>query len=424
MSNPINVNGRTLGSTNGPDQDYEVLRENQSLLSRYPTEYAKQATKAGDRVRSATYPLNGGNSHYIRFFINLNEESKLIRLNKVGIDKTTDLTGQNRSSQNSTSQDALTAALVGAGAAVGANIAASTAVATKTTATGLKLLFQKKLTGGIVGATAATVGLGVGAAAGAAAGSSIGELVSDYLKVTNQLKTLAANITLYTPANIVANYKLNYDMQDDLLVVLAQSENFEAAKAGLAALGSPMSDIGDGSLADSEKWKQAGNAAGKFGRILATGASKTVSMLSRTAVNKRKDVMFSHVGNRTFAFNYTFAPKSAAEAKEVDDIIFMFKYFAHPEMLPGYGNFLYLYPAEFDIEYGLIPNNPDTGNATKNTNEFLNRISSCVLVDINVNYAPSDSFQSLENGEPLITTLNLTFMEIETLHRDRIGEGF
>lgn len=423
-SNPINVNGRTLGTSDGQDQDYEARQENQRLLSRNPTDYSKAASemlKGDNRVRSATYPLNGGNSHYIRFFINLSEESKLLQLFKIGVDKTADLTGQNRGYRNTTDQIAVDTAMTGGAGAAGATIGA--AVVGKTAGIGMKTLFKQKIGAGTQ-AAATGVGLVGGAAAGASAGNTLGDLASEYLKVTNKLKRLAANITLYTPSNIYANYNLNYDMPEDLLVVLAQSENFEAAKAGLAALGSPMSDLSEGSLSDKDKWAQSGNAAGKFGRILATGASKTVSMLSRTAVNKRKDVMFTHVGNRTFRFNYTFAPRSVAEANEVNEIIFLFKYFAHPEMLPGYGNFLYLYPAEFDIEYGIIPNNPNSGAATHQQNKYLNKISSCVLVDIEVNYAPMDSFQSLEQGEPVLTTMSLKFMEIEQLHRDRIGEGY
>lgn len=419
MSNPVNINGRTLGSSNGQDQDFEVLRENQSLMKRYPTTYntaAEKMSEGGERVRSATYPLNGGNNHYIRFFINLSEESKLIQLGKVSVSKTADLTGQNRPFQNTTDQRSVDTAVNAAGIVTGTGLVA---------ATGLKKLFLSKYglaaigTATIAGSTPQTPG-----SAEPAGVNVVGELVSDYLKVTNRLKTLAANITLYTPANVKANYRLNYDMPEDLLVILAQSENYEAAKAGLSALGSPMSDITGGSLTDSQNWSAAGNTAGKFGRIIATGASKTVSMLSRTAINKRRDVMFTHVGNRTFNFNYTFAPRSITEAKEVDDIIFMFKYFAHPEMLPGYGNFLYLYPAEFDIEYGLVQNNPDVGSANETPNKFLNRISSCVLTEVDVNYSPGEAYQSLENGEPLITNLSLSFMEIETLHRDRIGAGF
>jgi hypothetical protein len=127
-SNPINVNGRTLGTSDGQDQDYEARQENQRLLSRNPTDYSKAASemlKGDNRVRSATYPLNGGNSHYVRFFINLSEESKLLQLFKVGVDKTADLTGQNRGYLNSTDQSAIDKAMTGGAGAAGATIGAA-----------------------------------------------------------------------------------------------------------------------------------------------------------------------------------------------------------------------------------------------------------------------------------------------------------
>lgn len=405
MSNTINSNGNTVGTVTGSEAEYELYRETKGAVR--PSTYGgaeKYPLAGGDRVRSVTYPLGGGNTHYVRFSINLNEESKLIRLNQVGVDGNVDMSQQNRPFKNQNSQDAInTVATVGS-AYLGSQLGAA----------GAKLLFKGKPGAG----AASVVGTVTGAAAGAALGDSVGELVSEYLKVTNKIKRLVANITLYTPANVRANYSLSYDMPEDMLVTLAQSDNYDAVKAGLAAALSPVTER------TAESVKDAGAAFGRFGRILATAASPTVSMLSRTAINKRTDVMFRHVGNRQFVFDYVFAPKSVDEAKEVADIIFMFKYFAHPEMLEGYGNFLYLYPAEFDIEYGMKIGDPNVGPQQQKENKHVNKISSCVLTDISVNYAPGNSFQSLEKGEPIVTTVSLVFREIETLHRERIAKGY
>lgn len=405
MSNQINSNGNNIGTLTGSEADYQLYRETKGAVR--PSTYGdadKYPLAGSDRVRSLTYPLNGGNTHYVRFSINLSEESKLVKLNQVEVTGDADLSGQNRSFRNQTDQGAINTAATVASAYAGSQLGAA----------GAKLLFKGKSSAGL-----ATVGGTVlGAAAGALAGESIGELVSEYLKVTNKIKRLAANITLYTPANVRANYSLNYDMPEDLLVTLAQTENYEAIKSGLSAALSPITER------TAESVKNSAATFGRFGRILATSASPTVSMLSRTAVNVRKDVMFKHVGNRQFVFDYVFAPKSETEAKEVADIIFMFKYFAHPEMLSGYGNFLYLYPAEFDIEYGMKIGDPNVGPQQQKENKHVNKISSCVLTDISVNYSAEGSFQSLEKGEPIMTTLSLVFREIETLHRERIAKGF
>lgn len=409
MSNQINSNGNNIGTLSGSEATYEVVSDSSSLArSSLYNSADSYRYDPKTNVRSLTYPLNGGNTHYIRFSINLSEESKLIKLNQVEVTGDADLSGQNRSFRNQTDQGAINTAISIGTAYAGGMVGAA----------GAKLLFKSKIAGTGASTVASTLGFIRGADAGASIGDNIGELVSEYLKVTNKIKRLAANITLYTPANVRANYSLNYDMPEDLLVTLAQSENYEAIKSGLAAALSPITER------TAESVQNSAATFGRFGRILATSASPTVSMLSRTAVNVRKDVMFKHVGNRQFVFDYVFAPKSETEAKEVADIIFMFKYFAHPEMLEGYGNFLYLYPAEFDIEYGMKIGDPNVGPQQQKENKYVNKISSCVLTDISVNYSAEGSFQSLEKGEPIMTTLSLVFREIETLHRDRIAKGF
>lgn len=356
------------------------------------------------RIESKTlrYPLDGSNDHFIRFFINIPEESKLISTGRVSAPTESDRTNQNRSNINQTSIEPMKAA-----AAIGGGVLAAGPLLSAS-----RVLFSAKgaaavLAGGaVIGGTSWGEGI-VDAAENAvesakdAAGNFV-ELVADKtLRLTQRMMRLAANITLYAPGQVQARYNFDYELADDLLVTLAQQSNFDSLKAGLDELFSA----------------KAGVAIGKFGRIL-TSATQTGSMLSKTAVNRRADVMFRHVGNREFAFSYTFAPRSAEEAVAVDNIIFMFKYFAHPEMLEGYGNFLYLYPAEFDIEYGMVD------GRTEVKNPYINKISSCVLTSVDVSYSPTGKFQTLEKGEPVITTLNLTFKEIETLHRDRIGEGY
>jgi hypothetical protein len=372
-------------------------------------------------VRSLRYPMKDEGDHFIRFFINLNEESKLIKRNIVSTTGYVDNRDQNRANTNTTDINAIETAGAVAGGAVGANIAAGT---TAVGAAFLKNLFKSKKAKAAAGVTATGV-VAAGAAGGYAAGEQIASVLSETFRLQNRLKKLAANITIYTPAEVRSNYSFQYETPDDLLVTLAQSQNYEALKASLNQITSPM--MTDDSLDNivqrlGESGSEAGQTLGKFGRILAS-ANQTVSLLSRTAINTRRDVLFRYVGNRSFQFNFVFAPRNKEEANEVSEIIKMFKYFAHPEMLPGYGNFLYLYPAEFDIEYGLRTPSQGAGPEEYN-NQFLNKISSCVVENMTVDYAPGGSFQSLERGEPIITTLSLSFKEIETLHRDRIAEGY
>ena len=92
--------------------------------------------------------------------------------------------------------------------------------------------------------------------------------------------------------------------------------------------------------------------------------------------------------------------------------------FSLPEAIKGYNSFLYSYPAEFDIEYGFM------NKGKPEQNKYLNKISSCVLQTVNLNYSPNGSFQTLEAGEPVQVNMTLQFIELETLHRDRVTKGY
>jgi hypothetical protein len=47
-----------------------------------------------------------------------------------------------------------------------------------------------------------------------------------------------------------------------------------------------------------------------------------------------------------------------------------------------------------------------------------------VLEAISINYAAGGTFQTLRNGEPTVITMDLSFIELESLHQGRIEVGF
>ena len=105
-------------------------------------------------------------------------------------------------------------------------------------------------------------------------------------------------------------------------------------------------------------------------------------------------------------------PKSESEAKKVRDIIRMFKFHMHPELAAGKGLF-FLYPSEFEIKYFY----------RGKENEYFNKISTCVLEDMNVEYG-GDIFATFETGEPVEVNMTLRFKELEVLTKERIAEGY
>lgn len=346
-------------------------------------------------LRSLEYPIvDAANKpkHFVRFFINLDEESKIIKNNVVeSVD--IDQSNQNRTRNVPSSEDR-TAALIGGAAAI--QTTSSVAGGLGRGSSVLKSLSKFK------SRSAAIAG---GALAGAATGLITAYAIkSNIIDVSKKIKRLKTSITMYMPAGIAANYRTDYEVTNDELAELLSGDK-----------GQEIAQI----IANESTTSAAAEISRGLTRIIATAASDTVQQLTRTALNKKVDVLFKKVNNRTFSFEFDFYPKTSEEAFRVAEIIYQFKLYSHPEIIDGLEQYLFVYPAEFDIEYGI---RTDDGN--ERNNPFLNRISSCVLMGMSVNYGASGgSYQSLKNGEPIHTKLNLQFMEIETLHRGRIEAG-
>jgi hypothetical protein len=274
------------------------------------------------------------------------------------------------------------------------------------------LINQLKGWKGGFGAAAGTAGLAgkfpfAAKALGATAGASIGILAANTLNVTKTLKRLGATITLYSPPTMAVNYVMNWNETDSDIADLLAADRGQEMFKNLIGINNK-----DG-------------LSTKVTKILATNASKDIQLITRTTKNPKKDFLFRDVQNRTFSFAYTFAPRTPKEAEEVARIIYMFKLFGHPELLEGYDNFLYIYPAEWDIVYGFKNPNADENNQVPDdANPYLNKISSCILRQIQINYAPGGSFQTLRRGEPTVITMALQFSELESLHQGRIEAGY
>lgn len=140
---------------------------------------------------------------------------------------------------------------------------------------------------------------------------------------------------------------------------------------------------------------------------LAAGIDAT----SKKTSNPYKEQLFKFIDFRRFEFAYKFAPRNMAELQAVMRIIQKFKYHMHPE---NDKTKLFLeYPSEFNIEYRY----------RGSRNQYVNKISTCALTNMEVNYGNQDAFTSFTDteGAPAEINILLRFTELETLTNDRIG---
>lgn len=231
-----------------------------------------------------------------------------------------------------------------------------------------------------------------------------------------QKKRLDTIISLYMPHSVTSEYGASYS---------------EIEAGGL--LGSIMKDVADGkSLSEV-----AGNASSGFARKLASEAATVglsavtdnaralVGKVTRNIENPRKEIVFEGMSIRRFQFSFDFMPRNHTESETVKEIIKLFKIHMHPEVNNSTtSNGMYLtYPNDFDIEFTYRPD-PQLSSAETVENQYVNRINTCVLEGLNVEYAAGGQWQTFVTGAPTHIRLNLAFKELEPLTREHIQAGF
>jgi hypothetical protein len=331
------------------------------------------------QIENMSYPtdlmgsLGEYGNNYVIFYINVAEDSKLIKDKQVEVVE--DSTPRDYGDLAAISQQAN----LGTVGAVGA--AALPAITTLAVSGNLKSK-----------ATAATLGTAV---AGGLALQNLGATFS------GQKKRLKTAIALHTPNTLSTKYTMNYE-EDNLdvfggLVAGTSALKKAAEKKGMSNIMKDLANQGAAAVA----------AAG-----LNIPGTAGLSRLTGLAANPRKEQIFKAVEFRVFQFDYQFYPRDAQEAQNVLDIIYQFKLHMHPEFKDA-NNFLYIYPSEFDIFYY---------NGTQE-NLNINRHTSCVLTDLNVDYSPNGQFTSFADGMPTQINISLVFKELATLTKEKIQDG-
>jgi hypothetical protein len=151
---------------------------------------------------------------------------------------------------------------------------------------------------------------------------------------------------------------------------------------------------------------------------LLTGRAQTAvftALSGGLASNPQLEVLYTSPSFRTFRYSFMFYPRSEQEAKEVQDIIYMFKYHQAPEIQNRSGARFLVPPSEFDIKFYY--------NGQENPN--IPKVSTCVLTDIDIDYAPN-GFSAYEvpgqttpikgeTGMPVAIRMDLGFKEVDIL---------
>jgi len=223
-------------------------------------------------------------------------------------------------------------------------------------------------------------------------------------------------IAMYMPASVTTGHSAQYtDTEIGFLSRGAINAYEKFSNQGMAA---GLTEIGnmDQDLARALQGLML-NTAGAlpgFG-----GLKAAAEMRSGVVLSDRMELAFKGIDKRTFQYEFKMNPKSEDEAKEIRDIIKAFKFNMLPEFegSDSHGRALVV-PNTFDIEYHW--------NGAEN--QFLHKISTCVLESMNVSYG-GDKYKthagvSGDGAPPIDTTLSLTFKELDLITRQKAKEGF
>ena len=230
---------------------------------------------------------------------------------------------------------------------------------------------------------------------------------SSTTKIPKNQKTTSA-IALYMPAGISVSYKNGYEV--------------EAAELSgdIFRTGGAMKDAETRTKALEAFLRGFTGAAGVYFKQIASGgldmlgggdlfrlSTKNIGL----AVNPRNEQYYVGPGFRSFSYTFDFYPKSAKEAKDVQDIVKLFKYHSSPAMeeAKSAGRF-FIAPSEFEIHY-MFKEGP---------NPHLHKISRCVCTDVDVRYGPENQFSTFDDGNPVTTQLTLNFTELEFMTKEKI----
>ena len=149
-----------------------------------------------------------------------------------------------------------------------------------------------------------------------------------------------------------------------------------------------------------------------------SGLKAGAEMRSGVVLSDRMELAFKGIDKRSFQYDFKMVPKSEEEAKEIKEIVNMFKVNMLPEFAGNdtHGRSL-IVPNFFEITYMY----------NSNRNDFLHKIGRCVLESMNVTYG-GDRYKThaaVDGGAPPIqTTMSLTFKEIDLVTREKVLEGF
>lgn len=224
-------------------------------------------------------------------------------------------------------------------------------------------------------------------------------------------KRIGDVITLYMPETVSVQYGASWQSQSltDAVGKTGQAASIAASAASAYNRSGANKTQSGVTAAVAEAAAQLAESRGLVG----SGATDFAIFATGFASNPQLEVLFKGTDMREFQFDFLFSPYDSGESKSVIEIIKKFKFHQAPEVVVDSVGRFFVPPSEFDIDFQY--NGQTNGN--------IHKIGTCVLTNINVDYAPN-GWSAFADGTPTNIRMTLNFMETEIVTKQRVKEGY
>ena len=240
-----------------------------------------------------------------------------------------------------------------------------------------------------------------------------GQVVRIQRPPTRRLDTA---IAMYMPSSIQVTYGTKYDDEAIGGLAAAAASVFQGIQGG-QSFGDALKDQ-LGNIAEDVKKKGLKIGLDVADGLGVTGARNALEITAGAVIADRMELAFKNVDRRSFQYTFKMIPKNSREAEEIRKIVFAFKANMLPEMLEGRNRDTMTVPNTFNIQYMY----------KGKENDYVHRVSECFLDNVSVTYG-GDRYKTFEphaddGAPPVETSISLSFKEIEIITRERVFEGY
>ena len=139
------------------------------------------------------------------------------------------------------------------------------------------------------------------------------------------------------------------------------------------------------------------------------GAAIGKNVLARTTgaiLNPNIELLFNAPQLRTFSYRFQLSAREKPDTDEIQKIIRFFKKGMAVRRTPS--ELFLLTPNIFEIQYKYKDSD----------HPYINKIKTCALTNFQVDYTPTGSYMTFNDGSMVSYVINLTFEELQPIYQD------